>query len=596
MTKFDVACYAAPAFNARQEWGRLEGLREKIFALAHNAATSRSSFLRAMQDQRRSLEDECGFPAAAPDPEYYWDLYDKVAVAARVVEVWPSESWKVCPEVYEAEAEDERTPFEAAWDELARSLQPEPGHLRDPGRWGIWDYLYRADVLCGVGQYAIILLGLNDGKRLDEPAAWAVETGSRPLETVSADNETPPDSAPAYDAPVPYQLAYNAAGDGEDRKLLYVRVFPEVLAPVAAVEGNPASPRFGRPVAYNVTFHDPREYGSSLAGVGMTTVTKTVHWTRVVHVADNLEASDVFGKPRLRPVLEHVLSLRKVYASSGEGYYKGAFPGVSVETHPSLGGDVPLDLDALRDMIEEYQNGLQRYLALSGLSAKTLAPNVLAPGDFVDPHLAAICLKLGIPLRILVGSERGELSSEQDSEEWDDRLRARRRRQVTTHVIAPFVNRLVNLGVLPVPDGAGEADEPGDDATPGYSVDWPDGIEKNASDQSTVALNLTKAVVTYLGGAGQHIVAPFEFLTIFLGFSGREAQLMIDKSAPFRELAAKAAAAGGLVGSQPGQGAGDILNPAQPVKPSQDGKLKGSKDGLGMPLLPLTDLPEEGDD
>jgi hypothetical protein len=34
----------------------------------------------------------------------------------------------------------------------------------------VWDYLCDADIKCGIGHYGVILLGLDDGAPLNEPA------------------------------------------------------------------------------------------------------------------------------------------------------------------------------------------------------------------------------------------------------------------------------------------------------------------------------------------------------------------------------------------------------------------------------------------
>jgi len=154
----------------------------------------------------------------------------------------------------------------------------------------------------------------------------------------------------------------------------------------------------------------------------------------------------------MRPVLNRLLDLQKIYGASAEGYWQAAFTGLSLETHPQLGGDVTIDASDVRNQLENYVNSLQRYLALTGMSAHTLAPTVSDPSSQIDKHIEAICIQLGIPKRVFMGSERGELASSQDDASWNDRLKQRQNGYLTPRVIVPFVDRLISVGVLPEPD------------------------------------------------------------------------------------------------------------------------------------------------
>jgi hypothetical protein len=240
-------------------------------------------------------------------------------------------------------------------------------------------------------------------------------------------------------------------------KLLFLRPFDESLVQIVRYEWNINNPRFGMPVMYRITLNDPREQHS---GIGLPMATVFVHWSRVIHLADNLNSSEIFGTPRCRPVFNRLLDLQKIYGASAEGYWQAAFTGLALETHPQLGGDVTIDSDDVRDQIENYINSLQRYLALTGMSAHTLAPQVSDPSSQIDKHLEAICIQLEIPKRVFMGSERGELASSQDDASWNDRLKARQQGYITPRIIVPFIDRLISVGVLPEPDYVEPIEEP----------------------------------------------------------------------------------------------------------------------------------------
>ena len=194
-------------------------------------------------------------------------------------------------------------------------------------------------------------------------------------------------------------------------------------------------------------------------------------------------------------------------------YWRGAFPGLSIETHPQLGGDVTIDSDAIKGAMENYQNGLQRYFALMGMTAKSLAPQVVDPTPQIRAQLEAICIRLGIPLRVFLGSERGELASSQDKDTWNTRLTDRQINYVSPRIIIPFVDRMIHLGVLPQPS-----------EEMGYSIRWPSLDSLTPLEEATVAFQITDALAKYTAGGVDTMIEPHNYMTRVLGFTDDEAE------------------------------------------------------------------------
>lgn len=443
--------------------------------LVSNVMSLRSEMFSKLFDPRRNIDDECGYPSGWVDAREYQALYDREALAHRVVEVMPRESWQVLPSVYEDEAADITTPFEAAWDGLGGQLRGEGNYCHGGAGSLIWEYLQRVDILSGIGQYGVLLIGLDDGAELSQP----VQPGQAALH------------------------------------LLFLRCFPESLSPVVQFDANPRSPRFGQPVLYSITLNDPDVLHGG--GIGLSTATVNVHWTRVIHVADNRTTSEVFGVPRIRPVLRRLLDLQKLYCGSAEMYWRGAFPGYTVESHPQLGGDVIYDETRMKETFENWMNGLQRIMALSGWSMKSLAPQVVDPTAQINAQIEAICIHLGIPKRIFMGSERGELASSQDDAAWNDRLKSRQQSYITPCIIAPFVDRLISMGVLPKPED-------------GYSIWWPDLTSQSDQERAAVAATATMALGQYVASGVENLVPPMEYLTKILGWTDEEAASILDSA------------------------------------------------------------------
>src|SRR6185369_11828605 len=354
---------------------------EKLYRLINNAMTGRQELFRQFFDPRRDITDECGYPKNLEgiSAQEYQDLYNREAIAARVVEVLPRESWQVQPTVYETEDANDVTAFEEGWDNLSRSLRGENSYYGEEDSSPVWEYLQRVDELSGIGYFGVLLLGFDDGYPPSVPMGGAMPVNKRQAEKpgptcniILPKNGQKVNLVPSekemfgtdaqYGGSTADPSTVSPRKDGT--RLLFLRAFPQSLVQVVQYESNRSSPRYGQPIRYAITLSDPRE---SFGGIGMPMSTLYVHWTRILHVADNRGYSEIFGRPRMRPVLYRLLDLQKLYSGSAEMYWRGAFPGLSLETHPQLGGDVELDTGGLRDMMENYMNGLQRYLSLMGM-------------------------------------------------------------------------------------------------------------------------------------------------------------------------------------------------------------------------------------
>jgi hypothetical protein len=454
-----------------------------VETIVANALLSRMEMIRSALDPRRDLNSECGYPPYI-DAQMYQEMYDREPIAARVVEVLAEESWQVQPVVYEDEDEEVTTEFEDGLKTLGRQLQGEYSYFQDDIGSPIWSALSTADKLSGIGQFGIVLLGLDDGKDLSEPAEFIASPRG-----------------------VNGQVANRRPAPKKRPKLLFLRVFPESLVQVSRFEQDFASPRWGQPLEYNITFSNP---SGQWTQQGVPTMSSLVHWSRVVHISDY----EVYSIPRMQQVFNRLLDTRKLYGGSAEMYWKGAFAGFALTTHPQLGNDVNIDPGKLRDMMEAYMNGLQRYLTLMGMSAQSLAPQVVDPGSQIAVQLEAICIKLGCPIRIFKGSERGELASGQDDVAWNDRLKKRQNSYITPRVICPFIDRVIALGVLAQPEG--------------YSVWWPDLTSRSEQEIAQTSLTRTSAIGQYVSGTLDVQMTPLDFWTKIMKFPKEEAAAIVD--------------------------------------------------------------------
>ncbi len=360
---------------------------------------------------KRDLYEALGYPRALR-PQDLRDRYDRGDIAARVVDAYPKATWRKGAQVVEDEDPDIETAFEAEWLELFERLD-------------VWSVFLRADTLANLGRYSVVLIGAEG----------------------NLDEELPP------------------MRSQEDVRFL--AVFGEDDANVSQWERNPEDPRFGLPVTYTL---QRRAESSSQPSFAKT----SVHWSRVLHIAEGTLDDSVYGNPRLARVWNRLDDLDKVVGGGSEAYWKRVDQGMHINLDKSLDIDTD-DKKLLQDQVDEYINGLRRVLATKGVDINMLGSDVSAFSAQVTSIISIVSGATGIPQRILLGSERGELASTQDKSNWDERVQDRRDAFATPMIVRPFVDRLVGVGALPEPAQ--------------YMIQWPQFADLNKIEQAKVAVD-----------------------------------------------------------------------------------------------------------
>lgn len=450
-----------------REVGMLQGL------ITNSLITSRTNLLGTSldTDPNRDINNECSYPEFVTLDNYY-QMFERSGYAKRAVSIHADETWSVVPEIWETEDEKE-TPFEAKWNDLMFEIN-------------VWHYLYRADMLSGLGQFGILFIGLDDGKELDQPV-----DGINP-KTGRLDEKTRRDGA----------------------ELLFLRPFSQKEVQIMETESDQRSPRHGLPTFYGINFSDPASILGGDMRDNLTPSTTTemgtkVHWTRVLHVADNRLSSEVLGTPRQQHVYNRLLDLRKILGGSGEMFWKGAFPGYSFETNPEYAAAHGINKESIRDEFEEYYNGLKRYIALSGMTVKPLLPQVADPTSHVTENLREITTCLTVPMRIFLGSESGHLASTQDISTWNKRVAKRQTDYINPMMIIPLVRRLMYAGVLPV--------------IKKFTISWTDLNALSDAEKADIALKRAQALLQYTTSGSETVMPLFQFLTLVLGYTVEQA-------------------------------------------------------------------------
>lgn len=383
----------------------------------------------------------------------YWTQYTRQDIAKAIIDRPVKATWQGQLELIESE-DAKKTTFEEAWYKLNK-------------KFGLRSILARVDRLTGIGQYGVLLLGLDDVGEDIQGFTEPVRSGAR--------------------------------------KLLYVKPFGEFSAKISTYEINPNNPRYGMPLLYDVQVAD-------VAG-GSSSVIK-VHYTRMIHILEDHLESEIIGIPRLEAVFNRLYDLEKLVGGDAEMFWRGARPGYQgvVDKDFSMTTETK---DDLRDQIDEYEHGLRRFLINEGVDLKALAQQIADPKGHYDILISCISAVTGIPQRILSGSERGELASTQDTGEWKTYVQSRREDHAEPNIIFPFVNRLIELKILPTPESED------------YKVDWLDLFSISEKERVEIGKSRANAIREYTTNPmAQSVIPPRAFFEFCLGLSQAQIDLI----------------------------------------------------------------------
>lgn len=383
----------------------------------------------------RNLWEVLGYPATV-NPETYRALYARGDIAARIVDSFPDATWRETPSIRKrgSKADDD---FTKEVNELAERVK-------------LWDTLHRLDRLMGLGHYGVLMLGLNGGEDTAKAA-----TGTYAL--------------------------------------MYLTPHGETTAQITNWDADPRSPRYSQPLMYRLTT------GGGWTGVGGANRSLPCHWSRTIHVAEHALEDKAIGSPRLERIINRLLDLEKAVGGSAEVWWQNA---AQLRAWIADADATFSDSDkaALTSQLDELQHGLRRDVRVQGVKPESLTADAQSTNAaaIIDKLFEIIAGATGIPKRILMGSERGELSSEQDENNWAARIMERREQVATPHFIRPFIDRCIALGILRNPGK--------------YDVVWPESDTLGEQARASIALAKSQAVSTYTSAPGADtVIAPEEF-------------------------------------------------------------------------------------
>ena len=394
--------------------------------------------------------------------EYFQHLYERGGIAKRIVQAYPQACWRTPPGIKEEERakkdSQEDTRFEADWKQFADKRR-------------VFHYLARVNTLARLGTFALLFIGYNDSQDLGGL--------SQPVGTLR--------------------------GAAPEQRVLYLQPYSEADVQVDEWEDDPKNERYAQPRLYTIQIKAP----SGIKSPNAPQASAQVHWTRVLHVAEDMLENDLQGYPALEPIFNYLVDLEKVHGAAAEAFFQQTPPGLVFSSDPASMIDPTsfTDSDA-QDRIDEFIHQYKRWLAVSGMKVDAIVPQLGDPEKIKEALLELISGTTGIPKRILVGSERGELSSEQDETNWNKRVEEYQNNWAEPFLLRPFMDEMIAKGVL-----AGPSSE-------GYSVEWQEQRALSEQVMADISAKKTEALVKYADSAGAHELVPEDiFLEETLGFS-----------------------------------------------------------------------------
>lgn len=345
----------------------------------------------------------------------YRRRYQRGGIAKRIVNGHPELAFVGGCSIFEDPDPDVETQFE----EQVASLDK---------RLGLWSTFRRLAVLGRLGRNSALLIGTKDN---------------------NLDAEMPRLSGP------------------DD--IIYLKPYAEDRAQIHRIVGErneeASDPRFGLPLYYQIKISD--------------SLTRRVHWSRVIHYAEDAIEDSVYGPPALEAVWNYLDDLDKIVGGGSEASYQLTNPGKHFDLDPEYTyGDK--EKEAIKEQVEEFDHGLTRNLYTRGLKLTRLSANVNSFGPNADAVFQFVCGTTKYSKRWLLGAEVGELASSQDRANMQDRTTEYRALN-SEPLVNDFIYRLIDYGALVTPQDRE------------FLTLWPVEDEMGESEKAKLTVDLARA-------------------------------------------------------------------------------------------------------
>lgn len=423
----------SPRFKFNTQYTSLDGPLDDRFQLGMFST-----------DQQPTVWEAVNYPH---EEEFEFDSfylrYTRQAEAKAIIDKPVNDTWQDMPTVHdEAHKEQSKavSDFEKA---VAEFFEGEHTRRKPIHRLNVLDRLAR------LGHYSVLLIGFRDGRDMDTPVA-----GVTSRESLSDDERARYERDPAANLP-------DEMGEPEFESLddvMYLAVFGEDRVIDLRTNSDMNSPRFRLPEIFDLVT-EKKEEGEDDTDYE----NQKVHWTRLIHVPEGTLEDDLRGIPALKPVFHELLNIDKVKAASGEGFWRAGYQGLHVRPPQDAQGrfmEFENNGDDVKQEIEDFIQNFDRTLSTPA-EINPIDNSVGNPMPHLDANYQSIAAATDIPKSILTGEDRADTASEDDFHQYKSYISQRRNNYAGPAIVEPLIQRLVDTGVIPEPEGDG------------FTIEWP---------------------------------------------------------------------------------------------------------------------------
>jgi len=314
----------------------------------------------------------------------------------------------------------------------------------------LWFHVIRLDKLAGLGKYAVMVVGFDDGADLAAPII------ARP-------------------------------GANVLREVIYLQPYHEGACQILEYEEDKSNPRFGQPVMYEINpgrfVTDGSSNRSTLGSVIQLRQPFKCHYSRLVQVAENLLEDGTYGCSRLESVFNDLCDLLKVSGGSAETFWLIVNRGMQLDIDKDI--DVaPEDMDELKREVEEYQHHLRRFMRTRGVKITELGAHPVDPQNVFKMIVQCISAGTGIPQLVLTGASIGQISSRNDRSNWADRIAERIAEYANPVILKRLLDCFINAGALPKPVN--------------LQITWPEAFKMDPLERGQTSAQMARSAVNLM--------------------------------------------------------------------------------------------------
>ncbi len=421
------------------------------------------------------------------DFESYYLRYIRQAEAKAIIDKPVNDTWQDMPTVKDAAYADQdgaQSEFEKKVNELfsGEHTRRKPIH-----RLNVLDRLAR------LGHYSILVIGFADGRGMDTPVGGVDATATMSDEAIAEAKRT-------HGMSMPDDLTQPEFDDLDD--MMYLAVFGEDRVQDMRTNSDMTSERFRLPEEFDVITEEKEDNEKDAEYDN-----ETIHWTRVIHTPEGTLEDDLRGIPALKPIFHDLLNIDKIKAASGEGYWRAGYSGMHIrQPQDSQGRFVEFDdPDDVKNEIQQYINNLDRMLTTPA-EIDTLDSSISNPMPHLDANYQSISAATDIPKSILTGEDRADTASADDFSQYKSFIAQRRNNYAGPAIVEPLIQRLIDSGVLPEPEGDG------------FNLEWEPLDELSLLQEADRRQTIAKTIATLAPAGDTSLIAEVGELRQVLGW------------------------------------------------------------------------------